>query len=265
MLGETMGGVINSMKKRIVIVVVALVAIIGLMACSAGTLISRTEPTATPTKTPKPTFTITPTPTNTPIPTDTPTPTATFTPTPEATNTPIVYTATPTVPPTATDTPMPTATNTPRPTQRPTRRPTARPTQPPPPTNTPAPQFPFRGTITGGTPNCGTTGVKGKVKTAAGANMAGVTVAVWTDGWEGAVSNPSGHGGNWDMLIGPGRIPGTWYAAVVKAETCQPKAGGGGWTAEGCEHQSNIVTVTTTANCEGEGAVQWPEVEFRQN
>jgi hypothetical protein len=95
--------------------------------------------------------------------------------------------------------------------------------------------------------------------------MAGVTVAVWADGWEGRVSNPSDIGGNWDMFLNQGVVPGTWYAAVVKAESCQPIPGGGGWTANCSERQSNVLTLTTTANCECEGAVQWPEVQFRQN
>jgi hypothetical protein len=95
--------------------------------------------------------------------------------------------------------------------------------------------------------------------------MAGVTVAVWADGWEGRVSNPSDIGGNWDMFLNQGVVPGTWYVAVVKAETCQPLAGNVGWTATGCERQSNVLTLTTTPNCEGDGAVQWPEVQFQQN
>lgn len=267
-----MKGMSNRMAILIVVVAVVVVGIIAvgtivaLLASGSLDLASSNEPTSTPTKTPKPTYTVTQTPTNTPIPTDTPTPTATFTPTPLATNTPIVYTATPT--PLPTDTPEPTATpvpptNTPRPTRRPTARPTA--TKPPQPTRTPAPAYPFTGTITGGTPNCGTTGVKGKVLTRTGGNYAGVTIAVWADGWEGRVSNPSDGGGNWDMFLNLTAVPGTWYAAVVKIETCQPISGGGGYTANCSERQSNVVTVTTTANCEGEGAVQWPEVQFRQN
>jgi hypothetical protein len=251
----------NGMRNRVVILVVAITAIVGMLACSAGSLLSRTEPTATPTKTPKPTFTVTLTPTETSIPTDTPLPTDTPTPV-TPTNTPIVYTATftpepPTDTPTPTDTPAPTNTTRPRP------RPTSTPTRKPQPTNTPAPSYAFTGSIAGGTVNCGTTGIKGKIKTKAGGNYAGVTVAVWTDGWEGAVANPSDLGGNWEMLIGPGARAGNWYVAVVKAETCQPKPGG--WTATGCERQSNVITVVTTAHCQGEGAVQWPEVEFRQN
>ena len=248
----------------VVIGVVAIGTIVALLASGPLDLISSSGPTSTPTKTPKPTYTVTLTPTETPIPTDTPTPTATFTPTPLATNTPIVYTATPT--PTPTDTPVPTATPVP-----PTRTPRPQPTKPKatatkaPPTNTPAPAYAFTGSITGGTPNCGTTGIKGKIKTRTGANMAGVTVAVWADGWEGKVSNPSDIGGNWDMLLQVTAYPGTWYAAVVKAESCQELPGGVGWTAQGCERQSNVLTLTTTAHCEGEGAVQWPEVQFQQN
>ena len=240
----------------------------GLLACSTGSLLSRqSEPTATPTKTPKPTFTVTLTPTQTPIPTNTPLPTNTPTPV-TPTNTPVILTATftplPTDTPAPTNTPLP-PTNTPRPTARPQPRPTRTPTPRPQPTNTPAPVFPFTGSITGGSVNCGTTGIKGTMKTKAGGNLAGITVAVWTDGWEGAVSNPSDSIGNWDVFINVGAVPGTWYVAVVKAETCQPKPGGGGWTAMGCTRESNIVTVVTTAHCTGEGAVQWPEVQFRQN
>jgi len=249
----------NGMKNRMIIVLVAIVVIAALLACGSGGLISK-GPTPTPTKTPRPTFTVTLTPTNTPIPTNTPTPTNTATPTPLPTNTPIVYTATPT--PAPTDTPLP-PTNTPKPTAKP-KPPQPKPTATrPKPANTPAPAYAFTGAITGGTANCGTTGVKGKVKTRTGGAYAGVTVAVWADGWEGAVANPADMYGNWEVLLGPGVRPGTWYAAVVKAETCQPKPGG--WTATGCQLQSNKVAVTTTASCSGQGTVQWPEIEFRQN
>jgi hypothetical protein len=175
----------NSMKNRILIVVVALATIAALLACSAGSLISRTQPTATPTKTPKPTFTATLTPTNTPIPTDTPTPTSTATNTPEATNTPIIFTATPTDTPPPTDTPLPTVppTNTPKPTAKPTSKPRPQPTatKPAGPTNTPVPRYPFQGIIGGGFPNCGMTGVKGTIKTSSGSPVQGGGV----DGWLG--------------------------------------------------------------------------------
>jgi hypothetical protein len=94
--------------------------------------------------------------------------------------------------------------------------------------------------------------------------MAGIYVAVWTDGWEGTVSNPSDGIGNWDVFLQMGAYPGTWYAAVVKVDTCQPR-NPSGYKAMGCEHQSDILTLTTTAHCEGDGAVQWPEIQFRQN
>lgn len=257
----------NKMKNRILIVVMAFLAIAGLLACSTGSLISRTQPTATPTKTPKPTFTATLTPTNTPIPTDTPTPTSTATPTPEATNTPIILTATPTETPLPTDTPLPTEppTNTPRPTARPTNRPAPQPTatKKPQPTSPPAPRWPFTGAIAGGWPNCGATGVKGTIKTGSGAAVPGVTVAVWTDGWEGTVSNASNTAGQWDVSHWPhGPKAGTWYVQVVKAETCNRTADGNGYTAMGCDKLSNMITVVTTAHCEGAGAVQWPVVDF---
>ncbi|MBN1661121.1 MAG: hypothetical protein JXA93_22195 [Anaerolineae bacterium] len=254
------------MKNRILIVVVAVATIIGLLACSTGSLISRTQPTVTPTKTPKPTFTATSTPTNTPIPTDTPTPTSTATPTPEATNTPIILTATPTDTPPPTDTPEPTVppTNTPRPTAKPTSKPRPQPTatKPAGPTNTPVPQFQYQGMIGGGFPNCGMTGVKGTIKTSSGSPVPGVTVAVWTDGWEGTVSNPSNSAGQWDVSHDTVAKAGTWYVQVVRAETCKRTADGNGYTAMGCEPLSNKVTVITTAHCSGEGAVQVPVVDF---
>jgi hypothetical protein len=91
---KKLGGVMNRMKNRMVILAVAITMIVGTLACSTTTLVGRrAEPTATPTKTPKPTFTVTLTPTETPIPTDTPLPTDTPTPV-TPTNTPVVLTAT---------------------------------------------------------------------------------------------------------------------------------------------------------------------------
>ena len=87
---------------------------------------------------------------------------------------------------------------------------------------------------------------------------------MWTDGWDGAVSNPTDSTGYFDFFISTGARPGTWYASVVNVETCPPGQDGG-WKAVGCQYLSNRIPLTTTANCEGEGAVQWPEVVFKQN
>lgn len=103
------------------------------LACGPG-LLAQVQPTATPTKTPKPPPTATPTITNTPTPTATPTdtpvpPTATPLPTePPPTNTPQPE------PPTATDTPEP-PTATPVP---------AEPTATPQPTATPEPEVAYK-------------------------------------------------------------------------------------------------------------------------
>lgn len=109
------------------------VALVGSLGCSVGTLLVRVPtPTPLPTKTPRSTFTFTPNWTPTPSPTSTSTPTPippTATPTPAVTPTP---TAAP-----ATDTPVPRPTHTPVP-----QPPTATPT-PAPPTATPTPQYPF--------------------------------------------------------------------------------------------------------------------------
>ena len=92
-------------------------------------------------------------------------------------------------------------------------------------------------------------------------------MAVWTGGWEGAVSNPADNGGNWDVFLNIGPVAGYWQVAVVRAETCQAKAGGGGYTAVGCERLSNVVDVQTVASpcAPGSGGVQWPEISFVEN
>lgn len=191
----------NSMTKRLVILAVTITIIAGLLACSADSLISRTEPTATPTKTPKPTFTATLTPTDTPIPTDTPLPTSTWTPTPLATNTPIVYTATPTLEPTETPAPTNTPkppTNTPRPRPRATNTPTPRPK----PTNTPAPAYAFTGTLIWDpnvAPNCDGPGISklSIIKDRAGNPVNGVRIELdcYGNKW---LSHPSGNPGEYD-------------------------------------------------------------------
>ena len=252
------------MKNRILIVVVALIAIAGLLACSTGSLLSRTEPTATPTKTPKPTFTVTLTPTNTPIPTDTPLPTPTHTPTPDATNTPIVWTATPTDTPPPTDTPLPTVppTNTPRPTARPTNRPPPTATPRPQPTNTPAPQFAWNGSVTFTAVNCGLTRLFGHTLLKAGGLAGDVWVHYWTEGWAGAWARSShtefgtetpwkGDEGNWDGLIDGHPVDGLWRICVVDQQN-----------STNCI--SNIVNAATAADCHS-GSPQVIHITFRQN
>jgi len=250
----------NGMKNRLVILVVAMILIAGLLACSADSLISRTEPTATPTKTPKPTFTATLTPTNTPVPTDTPLPTSTWTPTPLATNTPVVYTATPTSVPT--DTPVPT--NTPRPptnTPRPRPRATSTPTPRPQPTNPPAPQFAWNGQVDFSLDNCGLTRVFGFTLDRSGGLAGDIWVRYWADGWQGdwaksqwtdfgAGTSWKGDEGNWDGTIDTMARDGVWHTCVVPED---------GSTA--CI--SNIVDAATSSNCET--GVQVVHITFRQN
>ncbi|MFN2292113.1 MAG: hypothetical protein ACK2UC_13055 [Anaerolineae bacterium] len=248
------------MKNRLVILVVVMIIIAGLLACSADSLISRTEPTATPTKTPKPTFTVTLTPTNTPIPTDTPLPTSTWTPTPLATNTPIVYTATPTSEPT--DTPVPT--NTPRPptnTPRPRPRATNTPTPRPQPTNTPRPQFAWNGQVDFSLTNCGLTRVFGFTLDRSGGLAGDIWVHYWADGWEGDWAKSSwtdfgagtswkGDEGNWDGTIDTMARDGVWHACVVPEDNS--------WSCI-----STTVDAATSSNCET--GVQVVHITFRQN
>jgi hypothetical protein len=234
----------NSMQKRLAVLVVALAVAAGMLACSAGTLISRNEPTATPTKTPKPTFTVTLTPTDTPIPTDTPTPTATWTPTPVATFTPVVYTATPTLTPTATLEPTSPPTNTPRPTN--TRRPRNTNT-PRPPTATPRPQFAWNGTVTNQLQNCGLTRVFGFTLDSSGGLAGDIWVHYWAAGWDGAWAKSlwtdfgegtswEGDEGNWDGLIYNAPRDGTWNVCVVSSQ--------GSW-----DCISNTVAVQSSSDC----------------
>lgn len=248
------------MRNRIVILVIALLMILGLLACGTGGLLSRTEPTATPTKTQKPTFTVTPTPTNTPIPTDTPTPTNTATPTPEATNTPIVYTATPT--PLPTETPVPTAppTNTPRPTTRPQPKAT---NTPRPPTPTPKPSKPWTGQVTNAMTNCGLTRVFGFTLDRNGGLAGDIWVHYWADGWEGdwaksqwtdfgAGTSWKGDEGNWDGTIDTRVREAVWHVCVAPED--------GSW-----DCISNTVDAATTYDCASAAAVNVVHITFRQN
>ncbi len=253
----------NSLHKRLVVLVVALAVIAGMLACSAGSLVSRTEPTATPTKTPKPTFTVTSTPTNTPIPTDTSTPTSTATPTLVATYTPVVYTATPTEMPTETPLPSPTPTNTRRPQPRPTRPPPTA-TRPPQPTNTPAPSFAWRGEVAGTFPNCGYTGIYGHTLDRNGGIAGGIWVHYWTDGWEGDWAQSSwtedpggswrGDEKNWDGFLANYPRAGTWYVCVVAQE--------GGWDC--ISTKMTIQTVAEPCSPQSNG-IQVVRIVFRQN
>jgi hypothetical protein len=262
----------NGMRNRAVILVVAMAMLAGTLACGGSSLIGRqAEPSPTPTKTPKPTFTVTLTPTLTPIPTDTPTPTSTPLPTdtplpPTPTFTPVPPTDTP-LPPT--DTPVP-PTNTPQPTPRPTRRPTARPTPrpttPPRPTNTPAPQYAWRGDVAGTFSNCALTQLMGLTLDRSGGVAGDIFVHYWTDGWNGAWAKSSwtvdqGYGGantgdekNWDGTIDSKPRPGTWYACVVPEE--------GSWTC--VSEQMTVKTVHEPCSPDS-GGIQVVRIVFQQN
>jgi hypothetical protein len=252
------------MKKRVVILAAAITVIVGLLACSTGSLLSRrSEPTATPTKTPKPTFTVTLTPTQTPIPTDTPTPTSTPTPV-TPTNTPVILTATftplPTDTPTPTDTPLP-PTNTPRPTARPQPRPTSTPTRRPQPTSPPQPRFPWTGQVSNTYTNCGLTRVFGFTLDRNGGLAGDVWVHYWADGWEGAWAKSQwtdfgagtpwkGDEGNWDGTIDIQARDGVWHVCIVPTQ--------GSW-----DCQSNTVDAATAADCNT--GIQVVHITFRQN
>lgn len=256
----------SSMKTRMVILVLAIAMIVGLLACSAGSLVSRQdEPTATPTKTLKPTFTATLPPTETPIPTNTQPPTNTPTPV-TPTNTPIVYTATatPTFTPTPTDTSVP-PTNTPKPTIKPTTKPKPTATKKPAPTNTPAPQYPWRGTIAGTFSNCGWTGVFGHTLDSNGGLAGDIWVHYWADGWEGdwalsswvenAGTAAKGDEKNWDGTFASNYArAGVWYACVAPSD--------GSWDC--ISPRMTIVTVAEPCAPDS-GGIQVAYVVFQKN
>jgi hypothetical protein len=260
------------MRVRMAIIAVAIAMIAGTMACGFNGLLAREEATATPTKTAKPTFTVTSTATQTLVPTFTPPPTNTPTPLPP-TDTPIILTATFTpLPPTATlaatdtSTPQP-PTNTPRPTarptRRPTRRPTARPTTPPQPTNTPRPQFAWRGEVINYFSNCGVTRLFGFTLDRAG-NLAGdIWVHYWAPGWNGAWAlslwteqkgeSYSGDEWNWDGTVDNYAKAGTWLVCVVPEK-------------DSWDCISETVTVVTVAEpCEAGTGTQVARIAFQQN
>jgi hypothetical protein len=248
----------SSTKNRMLSLVVAIVAIAGMLACSTGSLLSRKGPTATPTKTPKPTFTATSTPTQTPLPTNTPLPTDTPTPTPLPTNTPIVMTATFT--PTPTETPVP-PTNTPKPKPKPKPRPTATPTKKPAPANTPKPQYAWNGQVSNTFVNCGITRLFGFTLASNGALAGDIWVHYWADGWNGAWAKSGwtdfgagtswkGDEGNWDGTIDNKARDGVWHACVV------PQQNSG-------DCISNTVDVATSTDCKK--GIQAAQITFRQN
>lgn len=251
----------KSKRNRVAILVVAVAILVGLLACGGGGKVSRVTPT--PTKTPKPTFTATPLPTDTPIPTDTPLPTDTPTPV-TPTNTPIVMTATFTPSPTETPTPIP-PTATTKPTSKPKPKPTSTKTPIPAPTNTPVPAFEF--TVVHqtalDTKNCGLTRILGTVYSRTNAKMQGVYVAVWTDGWEGTVSNPSASDGTWDVMLNDHPVAGNWHVRAVDPATCQNKQGGGGKSAQCTGWRSNEAVVSTSADCQT--GFQAIVVDIKQN
>lgn len=242
------------MKSRHSLVIVVLMVYL-LAACSAEQLRSGRQAgvTATPTRTPKPTFTATLPPTNTPTPSPTPLPTDTPTHTPVPTDTPPPTAVVVTIPPTAV--PLPSAT--PRPTAKPTSRPRPKPTAAPPkPTNTPAP--PFRVEIAKGYARCD--GYRGVTGTAIHANKApypGVSVGVWSDSWEDGRVGASQGEGKFDINLSDLPV-GTFHAAVIKAEGCEQRNGAP--VVKNCQKLSNVKDFAITDKCTGAGASQVTEL-----
>lgn len=148
---------------------------------------------------------------------------------------------------------VPTATSPPQPTNTPAPPPAAAPTA------TPTPQFQYTGSVGEIYPNCGSTGILGIVRDKSGNIKGLVTVRVWAEGWDGATTFTSGGLTDWnknyDFLLDVMPKAGTWYVAMVVLD----EAG------NVIRNVSNTVTVNTTANCQGEGAAQWIQVNFNEN
>jgi len=271
----------STLKNRMVIMVaaIAIVAVM-LLACSGSSLLSRrSDPTATPTKTPKPTFTVTLTPTQTPMPTNTLVPTNTPSPvpptvTPEiqtATFTPMPPTDTPVpLPPTATNTPVP-PTNTPKPTAKPTSKPkpkaTNTPAPPPPPANTPAPSFPFRHVASQGWPNCGSTGAKVFFKNSGGDIYPGLQFALYVagGGCVGVSDRANQSDGSTDFILQPNAArPGTWEVAVIETRSGETGEAGCNAITKVMSPRARFETVSQPCDSES-GGVQWAWITFQQN
>ena len=82
---------------------------------------------------------------------------------------------------------------------------------------------------------------------------------VWRDDWGGKWFHSRGKyigeldDRNWEFVIfDRGPLEGTWHVAVVAGKDSQ-------------DYLSKIIDVTTTFDCEGEGAVQWPMLEIIKN
>jgi hypothetical protein len=106
--------------------------------------------------------------------------------------------------------------------------------------------FVLSGPITG-SPNCGTTGLKGRITNAAGTPIAGARVRVWAEGWNGGLSNPTDAEGRWDFVLGNGARAGVWFAAVAD-ETGQLL--------------SRAVALPTSADCSN--GHQWVEANWSE-
>ena len=120
------------------------------------------------------------------------------------------------------------------------------------------------GRIVTGFPNCGSTGIFGYVKDAGGGVVTDAYVHVWTDTWEGDWSKSKGatFGGaadkdddndrNYELAIaGVGVAAGSWHVAITDGRNLTLL--------------SPIYEITTSQNCEGDGAVQWVQVDFTKN
>ena len=253
------------MNKRLVVLVAVLLVYV-LVACSFAQLLPQREAriTSTPTRTPKPTFTATTIPTRTLTPSPTPLPSNTPTNTPMATNTPLftntpLPTDTPAATLTATNTALPPPTAIPMATPKPTRKPAPKPAKTPTPQPTKPPVLPFTAAIVRGYTQCGGyRGVTGFVRHANGSPYPGVAIGVWGDVWQGrvAVSEASG---KFELSLSDVPV-GKYKVAAVRLETCGQRDGLP--TAVDCKRVSNVVEVTTTDKCEGAGANQVTEVKF---
>ncbi|MBI5880416.1 MAG: hypothetical protein HZB53_22425 [Chloroflexi bacterium] len=194
-----------------------------LAACGPFAPAPTAVPTARPTRTPTPT--VTPTATETPVPptaTATPTPTTTATPTAIATSTRPPATATPTRTPTR---PAATATRTRTPAPPTATTGAVAPTSttaaaPPTSTVTTAPSGQFTISLgdTSKSNNCSFTGINGQVQDRSGNAIAGYTMHVSADGWQGADSVSANQ-------FKDAGAPTQYNAQIVLSNSYPPKAG----------------------------------------
>ena len=98
----------------------------------------------------------------------------------------------------------------------------------------------------------------GHIRDTGGNNVVDAYIHAWTDNWEGVWTKSRGdnYGNDGDRnyelpIAEKGVVGGTWHVAVTEGRNLTLL--------------SPIYEITTSQNCEGDGAVQWTQMDFTKN